>query len=259
MGRAPTVEEEEMKKFIAALALAVFAAGAAHAADLGGKLLKVGSDTTSPPMESVDPASGQIVGFDVDVVNAICAKINCQAEFVTTGWDGIFAALDQGSFDLVASGVSITDERKKAMDFSDPYIVNSQAVLTRAEDQGITLETFKAEGRKLSAQANTTDAQVAEGVVGKENVVAYDSFSAAIIALKNKDVDGVVINGANAAAYEREFAGELVASIKDLESDPLGLVFRKGDENVAAFNEGLQAIKDDGTLDQLIAKYWGLK
>ena len=70
---------------------------------------------------------------------------------------------------------------------------------------------------------------------------------------------GVVINGANAAAYEREFAGELVASIKDLESDPLGLVFRKGDENVAAFNEGLKAISDDGTLDALVAKYWGLK
>lgn len=248
-----------MKKLVATFALALFAASAAQAADLGGKLLKIGSDTTSPPMESVDPATGQIVGFDVDVVNAICAKINCQAEFVTTGWDGIFAALDQGSFDLVASGVSITDERKKAMDFSDPYIVNSQAVLTRAEDQSLTLDEFKAQGRKLSAQANTTDAQVAEGVVGKENVVAYDSFSAAIIALKNKDVDGVVINGANAAAYEREFAGELVTAIRDLESDPLGLVFRKGDENVAAFNEGLKAIKDDGTLDQLINKYWGLK
>ncbi|MGV1792085.1 MAG: transporter substrate-binding domain-containing protein [Rhizobium sp.] len=248
-----------MKKFVMTLAFAMLATGAAHAADLGGKLLKVGSDTTSPPMESIDPASGQIVGFDVDVVNAICAKIHCQAEFVTTGWDGIFAALDQSSFDLVASGVSITDERKKAMDFSDPYIVNSQVVLTRAEDQGITLEQFKAQGRKLSAQANTTDAQVAEGLVGKENVAAYDTFSAAIIALKNKDVDGVVINGANAAAYEREFAGQLVAAIKGLQSDPIGLVFRKGDENVAAFNEGLQEIKKDGTLDKLVAKYWGLK
>ncbi len=77
--------------------------------------------------------------------------------------------------------------------------------------------------------------------------------------LKNKDVDGVVINGANAAAYEREFAGELVVAIKDLESDPLGLVFRKGDENVAAFNEGLKAIKDDGTMAKLVDKYWGLK
>ncbi|MQW07517.1 transporter substrate-binding domain-containing protein [Sinorhizobium meliloti] len=210
-------------------------------------------------MESVDPATGQIVGFDIDVVNAICAKINCQAEFVTTGWDGIFAALDQGNFDLVASGVSITEERKKAMDFSDPYIVNSQAVLMRVEDQGVSLEDFKSKGKKLSAQANTTDAQVAEGVVGKENVVAYDSFSAAIIALKNKDVDGVVINGANAAAYEREFVGELVVAIRDLESDPLGLVFRKGDANVAAFNEGLKMIRDDGTLDQLVNKYWGVK
>jgi polar amino acid transport system substrate-binding protein len=242
-----------------ALAVAALASSVSHAADLGGKLLKVGSDTTSPPMESIDPTTGQVVGFDVDVVNAVCAKINCQAEFITTGWDGIFAALDQGNFDLVASGVSITEERKKAMDFSDPYIVNSQAVLMRVEDQGITLDRFKDAGRKLSAQANTTDAQVAESVVGKENVAAYDTFSAAIIALKNKDVDGVVINGANAAAYEREFAGELVVAIKDLESDPLGLVFRKGDENVAAFNEGLKMIKDDGTLDQLINKYWGLK
>ncbi len=247
-----------MKTLLIALAMAALASGVSHAADLGGKLLKVGSDTTSPPMESVDPASGQIVGFDVDVVNAICAKINCQAEFVTTGWDGIFAALDQGSFDLVASGVSITDERKKAMDFSDPYIVNSQAVLMRVADQGLSLDDFKTQGKKLSAQANTTDAQVAEGIVGKENVSAYDSFSASVIALKNKDVDGVVINGANAAAYEREFAGELVVAIKDLQSDPLGLVFRKDDANIAAFNEGLKMIKDDGTLDQLIGKYWGL-
>jgi polar amino acid transport system substrate-binding protein len=248
-----------VKTLVIGLAIAALASGGAAAADLGGKLLKVGSDTTSPPMESVDPATGQIVGFDIDVVNAICAKINCQAEFVTTGWDGIFAALDQGNFDLVASGVSITEERKKAMDFSDPYIVNSQAVLMRVEDQGVSLEDFKSKGKKLSAQANTTDAQVAEGVVGKENVVAYDSFSAATIALKNKDVDGVVINGANAAAYEREFVGELVVAIRDLESDPLGLVFRKGDANVAAFNEGLKMIRDDGTLDQLVNRYWGVK
>ncbi|MGE3363213.1 MAG: transporter substrate-binding domain-containing protein [Rhizobiaceae bacterium] len=248
-----------MKKILLGLTLALLTSAAAHAADLGGKLVKVGSDTTSPPMESVDPASGQIVGFDVDVVNAVCAKINCKAEFVTTGWDGIFAALDQGNFDLVASGVSITDERKKAMDFSDPYIINSQAILMRVEDEGLTVDDFKSKGKKLSAQANTTDAQVAEGIVGKDNVAAYDSFSASVIALKNKDVDGVVINGANAAAYEKEFAGELVVPIRDLQSDPLGLVFRKGDENVAAFNEGLKAIKDDGSLDALINKYWGVK
>lgn len=237
-------------------ALMAVLAGAAGAADLGGATLKVGSDTTSPPMESVDEASGQIVGFDVDVVNAICAKINCKAEFVTTGWDGIFAALDGGQFDLVASGVSITDERKAAMDFTDPYIINSQAIMVRVEDQGLTQDDFKSKGKKIAAQANTTDAALAETIVGKDNVVAYDTFNAAILALQNKDVDGVVINGANAAAYEKQFAGQLVAGIKNLQSDPLGLVFRKGDGNVAAFDEGLAAIKADGTLDQLIQKYW---
>lgn len=248
-----------MKRTAIALILSVLATSASFGADLGGKLMKVGSDTTSPPMESVDTASGQIVGFDVDVVNAICAKINCKAEFVTTGWDGIFAALDQGNFDFVASGVSITEERKKAMDFTNPYIVNSQAILVRVEDQAMTADDFKTKGKKLSAQANTTDADVAAGIVGKENVAGYDTFSASILALKNKDVDGVVINGANADAYEKEFAGELVAPIRGLSSDPLGLVFRKGDANVAAFNEGLDAIKADGTLDTLIAKYWGKK
>ena len=64
-------------------------------------------------------ATGNIVGFDVDVVNAICERINRKAEFVTTGWDGIFPALQQGNFDLVASGVLITPERDKTMDFTD--------------------------------------------------------------------------------------------------------------------------------------------
>ncbi len=245
-----------MKKsalFAAAFALA---ASSAYAADLGGATLKVGSDTTSPPMESIDEATGQIVGFDVDVVNAICVKINCKAEFVTTGWDGIFAALDQGQFDLVASGVSITEERKAAMDFTEPYIINRQAILIRVEDDGLVVGDFEGGGKKLAAQANTTDAALAETIVGKDNVQAYDSFNAAILALQNKDVDGVVINGANAGAYEQQFAGQLIAGVKDLQSDPLGLVFRKGDGNVEAFNEGLAAIRADGTLDQLIAKYW---
>lgn len=238
---------------VAALALS---AGSVFAADLGGAVLKVGSDTTSPPMEYIDEATGQIVGFDVDVVTAVCAKINCKAEFVTTGWDGIFAALDQGQFDLVASGVSITDERKAAMDFTDPYIINSQAILIRVDDQGLAVTDFEQGAKKLAAQANTTDAALAETIVGKDNVQAYDTFNAAILALQNKDVDGVVINGANASAYEQEFAGQLIAGIKDLQADPLGLVFRMGDGNVVAFNEGLAAIKADGTLDQLIAKYW---
>jgi polar amino acid transport system substrate-binding protein len=245
-----------IKRFVmAAIAVGMMAAPA-FAADLGGKVLKVGSDTTYPPMETVDEATGQIVGFDVDVMNAICERINCKAEFVTTAWDGIFAALQQSQFDMVVSGVSITEERDKEMDFSDPYIVVSQAILLRVADKALTIEDFK-KGRKLGAQTATTNATLGEELVGRENMNLYDTFAAAVAALKNGDVDGVIIDGTSAVAYEQEFAGELVVGITGLQSDPLGLVFREGDPLRDAFNEGLKAIKDDGTLDKLVGKYWG--
>ena len=125
-----------MKKFIIAATLMLFA-GWAHAADLGGKVLRIGSDTTYPPMEMVDEKTGEIIGFDVDLVDAICERINCVPQFVTTAWDGIFAALQQGEFDMVVSGVSITPERDKQMDFSDPYLVVSQAIMVRIDDEGL--------------------------------------------------------------------------------------------------------------------------
>lgn len=235
---------------------ALLAAGAANAADLGGSLLRVGSDTTSPPMEYVDTATGQIVGFDVDLVNAICERINCRAEFITTGWDGIFAALQNGQFDFVASGVSITEERDRVMDFSEPYLINSQAILTRVDAGALTLADFEGGRSRLAAQANTTDSITAAEIVGRENVQAYDTFNAAILALQNGDVDGVVINGANARAYEAQFAGQLMVGVTGLKADPLGLVFQEGDPMRDAFNEGLAEIQADGTLDALVARYW---
>lgn len=247
-----------LKKFLIVGAALGMMTGVGVAADLGGKVLKVGSDTTYPPMETVDEATGEIVGFDVDIMNAICAEINCKAEFVTTAWDGIFAALVQGEFDMVVSGVSITEERDKIVDFSEPYLIVSQAVLTRVDAGELSLDDFKA-GKKLSAQTGTTNAQLAEELVGRENVSLYDTFAAAVLALQNGDVDGVIIDGTSAAAYEQQFAGELTVGITGLQADPLGLVFQEGDAMVDAFNEGLAAVIANGTRDELVAKYWGDK
>ena len=120
------------KNLIAAAALTALATPAVFAADLEGRVLKIGTDATYPPMETVDETTGEIVGFDVDVMNAICEKVNCVPNFVNTAWDGIFAALQQGEFDLVISGVSITPEREETMDFSEPYIVVSQLSCCRS-------------------------------------------------------------------------------------------------------------------------------
>ena len=246
-----------IKNLLAAATLTTLMAPAVFAADLEGRVLKIGTDATYPPMETVDETTGEIVGFDVDVMNAICAKVNCVPNFVNTAWDGIFAALQQGEFDLVISGVSITPEREETMDFSEPYIVVSQAILLQVDNSDMTLEDFKAGGQKLAAQTATTNAQLAEELVGRENVSLYDNFSAAILALQNADVQGVIIDGTSAAAYEQEFAGELTVGITGLQSDPLGIVFQEGDPTVDAINAGLKAIQEDGTLDELTAKYWG--
>ncbi|MDE2792533.1 MAG: basic amino acid ABC transporter substrate-binding protein [Paracoccaceae bacterium] len=245
-----------MKKLLGAMTAIAILPSALLAADLEGKIFSIGTDATYPPMEIIDEATGEIVGFDIDVMNAVCAEINCVAEFVNTAWDGIFAALQQGEFDLVMSGVSITDERDLTMDFSDPYLIVSQAILIRVEDEGLTLDDFTAGGRKLGSQTGTTNAALAEELVGRESVQLYDLFSAAIQALQNGDVDGVVIDGTSGAAYEQQFAGELTVGVTGLQSDPLGIVFQEGDPLVDAFNEGLAAIRANGTLDTLIAKYW---
>lgn len=243
-----------MKHFVLGLAAAMALSLPAAAADLGGRVLKIGSDTTYPPHEFIE--DGVVKGFDVDVVAEICIRINCQPNWVSTAWDGIFAALAGGEFDMVVSGVTITEERDKIVDFSDPYIIVQQGVLMRVEDAGKTIEDFKSGALRLASQNGTTNAALGEELVGRDNLALFDAFNNAVVALQNGDVDGVIIDSTSAAAYEQEFAGQLTVAITGLSSDPLGLVFQEGDALQDAFNEGLAMIKADGTLDQLVLKWW---
>lgn len=231
------------------------------AQDLGGRTITVGSDTTYPPFETVNDAN-QIVGFDVDVVNAICAKINCKPEFKTYAWDGIVAAIGAGSFtdfDMVASGVSITPERAQTASFSEPYFFVDQAITTRVADEKLTVEDFSAADSSLllGAQLGTTNAELGLQLVGDARLRTYDDFNSAILALLQGDVNGVIIDGVTANAFAKQYAGELVVNITGLSKGPLGFVFEPGDELTDAFNAGLEQIKADGTVDELSAKWFG--
>ena len=243
-----------MNKSILALVFSIFLAAPIFAADLGGRVISIGSDTTYPPHEFIE--DGVVKGFDVDVVAAICERINCVPNWVTTAWDGIFPALANGEFDMVVSGVTITEERDKIVDFSDPYIVVQQGILMRVSDKGATIDDFKSGAMKLASQNGTTNAALGEELVGRDNLALFDSFNNAVIAVQNGDVDGVIIDSTSAAAYEQEFAGELAVGITGLSSDPLGLVFQEGDGMQDDFNEGLAAIIADGTLQELTIKWW---
>lgn len=237
---------------IAALSLLT----SALAADLGGRVVTVGMDTTYPPFEFIAD-DGTTVGFDVDLVSVICERINCVPQFQTTAWDGIFAALAAGEFDMVASGVSITAERALVVEFSQPYHIVTQAIAVRVEDAGVSFDELVADARaSVGAQTGTTNAYFAEDAFGRDRLNLYDTFAQAVQALLNGDVRGVVIDEVPADAFAAQYAGQLVVEIRGLGEDPLGMVFQIGSELVDAFDAGLAMIAADGTLDALKAKWF---
>ncbi|HHO55414.1 MAG TPA: basic amino acid ABC transporter substrate-binding protein [Trueperaceae bacterium] len=246
-----------MKKLVILLIAVLLSASLAQ--DLGGKTLVVGSDTTFPPFESIND-EGVTVGFDVDVLKAVCEKINCVVEFQTTAWDGIFAALAQGEFDLVASGVTITEERDEVVDFSDPYYYANQAIALRPEDDGLTLEDLKAGNQVLGAQVGTTNAILAEELFGRDRLSLYDDFNSAVLALINGDVDAVVIDGGAAKEFAQQYAGDVIVGITGVtgeDPEAYGFAAQEGDEILEAINAGLAAINEDGTYVRIYKKWFG--
>lgn len=250
-------------KRVATLLIALLLAttvASAFAADLGGRTIKIGSDTTYPPFESVD-SSGKIIGFDVDLMNAICKVENCVDKFQTTNWDGILPAVNNGEFDMIASGMTITAERAKQVDFSNPYKSVDQAIAVRTQDGGLTLKDFTGQGSKLilGSQTGTTNAILAEKLVGRGRMQLYNDFGQAVQALLNGDVSGVVLDDVAAAAFAQQYAGKLVVSIRGVKSgDELGFAVPKGDPQglLPALNDGLAKLTANGTLDALQIKWF---
>jgi polar amino acid transport system substrate-binding protein len=245
-----------MKKLIALLTLLLLTFAAAQ--DLGGRTIRIGSDTTYPPFETVDE-QGNIVGFDVDVMNAICERVNCTPEFVTTAWEGIFAALAAGEFDMVVSGVTITEERAQIVEFSEPYLVYGQAIVVRAGDTDIDAETLRTGVYTIGAQIGTTNEAQAIELAGEANVRSFSTFTLTFQALLNGDVDAVISDEPTAQEFVDRYAGELEISDSELTSEELGFAFPQGSELVEAIDEGLRMIREDGTLDALYEKWFAVE
>ncbi len=224
---------------------------------LGGRELKIGSDTTYPPFETVD-AEKKIVGFDPDLMAEICRRANCKATFVTAAFDGIFAALSQGQYDAVVSGVTITAERKKAVDFSESYLRYGQVVMVRQDETGIA-GVDALTGKTIAVQTGTTNDEKATALQkeGKaKDVKRYDTFDLAVRALLNKDVDAVIIDSYAADGFIAVNTGKLRKVGNAFTSEDLGIALKKGDTALkAAVDAALAQMKTDGTLDKLY-KTW---
>jgi len=208
-------------------------------------------------MEYVD-ADKNIVGFDIDMMNAIAEAMGFKVEYRNTAWDGIFAGLESGSYDAVLSSVTINDERQEVYDFSDPYINAGQAVVVLVDNTTIASDA-DLPGKTVGAQIGTTGALAVADIEGA-TLKEYDTVDLAFMDLINGNVEAVVCDTPVAADYalaSEQYKGKVKIVGEPFTDEYYGLCVRKGEsaDLVQAFNEGLKKIKENGTYAQLYAKW----
>ena len=223
------------------------------------KVYTVGTDAAYAPFEFQNE-KGEIVGFSVDLLNAVAAKGGFEIKFVNTPWEGIFNALGQGDRDLLISSITITDERKQTMDFSDPYFDAVQLIAVKANSKVAKFDDLKK--LKIGVQTGTTGDEVVSKLQGKTNpnIKRFESTPLALKELEAGGVDAVVADNGVVINYVTNNAGSKFKTVADKAFAPeqYGLVVKKGNADLQGkLNKGLADIKADGTYDQIYAKYFG--
>jgi polar amino acid transport system substrate-binding protein len=234
------------KRILTALLLAAVLFGFAACAKKTSKIV-IATDATWPPMEMVDE-SKNIVGFDIDLMNAAAKAGGFEVEFKNTAWDGIFAGLEGGKYDAVMSSVTITDERKQTMDFSVPYINAGQILVVKNNVSGVeTLADLK--GKTVAAQIGTTGAFEIDKVTSLKKK-EYDEIGLAFADLANGRVDAVVCDTPVAAQYalqNDEYKGKLKIVGRPFTDEYYGVAVKKGNKKVLdTVNKGLKKVLDAG-------------
>lgn len=239
-------------------ALVAFAAVAIAALPALAAMPKItfGSDCTYPPMEMLD-ANKKIVGFDIDMIQAVAKAAGFEAVVKNTAWDGIFAGLTAGDYDAVLSAVTITDERARTMDFSEPYVDAGQVLIVSKTLEGVT-KLEQCGGHKIGAQIGTTGAiEVAKFKTIK--LKNYDEAGLAVEDLYVGRIDGVVIDSPTAKSYvlqNARYKGKLKIVGEPFTDEHYGVALKKGNQkDLDLINKGLEIIKKDGTLSALTHKW----
>lgn len=218
----------------------------------GGEVLTVGSDIPYPPFEQGKAPNYE--GFDVELMEAVAEAIGREAQFKDTSFDTIFLDLAQGNFDVVASASTITDEREKTVDFTDPYYLSEQAIVVKEGGDIDSVE--KLAGAKVAVQQGTTGEEYVEEKAEAGEVRKYPQGPDAVNAVKTGTVDAVVIDIPVAEnAVQAQNGLELSAAIPTDEEYGFA-VAEDNKELLEELNEGLQEVKEDGTYARIYEKWF---
>src|SRR5690554_6179584 len=195
--------------------------------------LVAGTDATYAPMEYMDD-NGEIVGIDIDIVNAIAEELGIEVEFKNIGWEPLFPAVENGEVDFAVSSITITEEREQSFDFTEPYYVANQLILV---PKGSDIKNFEdLKDKKVSAQINTTGHIVVKDLLGETstNIVATETMPLAIGEMLNGNADASVGDNSTINEYIKNNPDVEVDIVEDdsFEKEYYGLMVKKGNQEV---------------------------
>ena len=255
-----------MKSFSLALAAAITFAGSALAQDLpdlGGRTVKAVTENAYTPLNFADPKTGEGIGWEYDAMNEIAKRLNFKVEYQNTSWDAMIQAVSDGQYNIGMTGITIKEDRKQKVDFSDPYMRSQQFMLVRGDEKrftdGKSFAAFK--DGLVGAQPGTTPFytavyEVLDGNEQNPRIKLFETFGATVQALKAGDVDVVLTDGTAGKGYVDASNGALKLIGGPLGTEDFGFIFPKGSDLVAPVNAAISALKADGTLDALNKKWF---
>lgn len=223
----------------------------------------VGSDATYAPFEYQDD-KGNVIGFSQEVMQAVADKAGIKVQFVNKPWEGIFETLNTGDSDIISSSVTINDERKAQMDFSEPYFEATQMiVLNDAKAADIkSFDDLKNGKHLVSVQTGTTGDIVTQKLLGKDSaqIKRYESMPLALKEVLAGGVDASVGDNGVVQNFVTNNPDAKLRTIVDssFEKEHYGFAVKKdrGDELLSKINIGLAGIKSDGTYDKIYTKWF---
>ena len=218
--------------------------------------IKIATESSYKPFSYTD-ADGKLIGYEIELVDALCAQMKAECEVISQDWDGLIPGLNAQKFDAAIAGMSITPERKEVVDFSDPYF-HSGIILIGKKGDDISIDSLK--GQPIASQRSTVASQYLQDEHADADIKLYDTQDNAYLDLTSGRVRGMMSDKVTGIDWLKTDAGkdyEVKGDEISSDDDAMGIAFRKGDPLVAKFNAALAELKDNGTYDQITGSYFG--
>ena len=249
-----------MRKIILAASLALLSGTAFAASHI--QSIKIGTEGAYPPFNNLNSA-GELEGFDIDIARALCDEMGVECEFVTQDWDGIIPALQAGNYDAIIASMSITDERKEQVDFTNKYY-NTPPAIAVPKDSDIADATPEAlAGKTIGAQGSTTHSNYAEQKLSDSEVRTYPTADEYKLDIQSGRVDAVIDDVVVLSEWLESDDGSCCKLLGTLTPDPqingegAGIAIRKGEDELREMlNSAIAAIRENGKYEEIQSKYF---